>query len=254
MRVEAVSVCVNYADFLNVTAEYNRGLFDRWVIVTSEKDEETREVCRKYNLEMVLTNDFYKEGPNEFCKSRGINRGVEQLSADCWHLHLDSDMILPSNFKNLLELASLSMNCIYGIDRIMIKSWEEWVKLRDNLPLWHDYYYRCQIPVGYDIGTRWVSPFYGYAPIGAFQLWHSYSEEWKGIKIRRYGDKHANAARTDIKYSLSYDRNKRALIPELLGIHLESEKASLGANWKGRKTKRFGPDTELVSKTAGPCS
>ena len=47
VKIEAVTVCVNYGDFLAVTAEWNRHLFDQWVVVTTPDDELTREVCRK---------------------------------------------------------------------------------------------------------------------------------------------------------------------------------------------------------------
>ena len=39
-KLEAVTVCVGYADFLGVVAEANRHLFDRWVIVTTPGDNE----------------------------------------------------------------------------------------------------------------------------------------------------------------------------------------------------------------------
>ena len=52
---------------------------------------------------------------------------------------------------------------------------------------------------------------------------------------------HSDAARTDVQYSLLWDRDRRALVPELVVFHLESESAPTGANWCGRTTRPFGP-------------
>src|SRR5271165_2203072 len=103
LNLEAVTVCVNYADFLTVAAKHNRGLFDRWVIVTTPDDAETREVCRRFNLETLLTEEGRKDG--DFNKGAMIERGLQHLGADGWRVHLDSDIVLPHNTKQLLEVA-----------------------------------------------------------------------------------------------------------------------------------------------------
>ena len=51
LRIEAVTTCLNYGDFLSETAAVNRHLFSRWLVVTHPEDKETREVCRRYGLE-----------------------------------------------------------------------------------------------------------------------------------------------------------------------------------------------------------
>jgi hypothetical protein len=240
LRLEAVSVSVGCGDFLDVTARHNAGLFDRWVIVTTPSDAETREVCRKHNLETVLTEDFGRDGA-DFAKARGINRGLEVLSADCWYLHLDADIILPPTFRQLLEAAHLDETCLYGWDRVMIRSWQEYERYRNSGFLHHDYGCRVKAPPGLEIGTRWVSPHYGFCPIGHGQLWHDSADRWWGVRTRRYPERHNSAARCDVQFSLLFDRRKRVFLPEIISVHLESEPAPLGANWKGRKTRRFGP-------------
>ena len=72
-------------------------------------------------------------------------------------------------------------------------------------------------------------------------MWNRKSDHRHGIRLRRYPDNHQDAARADVKFALQWDRRHRQLIPEVFVAHLESEPAPVGANWKGRKTKRFGP-------------
>ena len=42
-------------------------------------------------------------------------------------------------------------------------------------------------------------------------------------------------------HGLQWARPDRILIPEIVAVHLESEPSAMGANWKGRTTKAFGP-------------
>ncbi len=241
MRIEAITVCVDYDDFLHEIAPYNIPHLDRWIIVTRSKDEKTREVCRKYSLECLLIDDNLES----FNKGRIIERALCHVSSEGWRLHLDSDIVLPNRFKSLLETSELQTDCIYGCDRVLIKSWESWqtfVKSNFLSKQHHDYHCRLRFPQGYDIGSRWVDISVGYCPIGFFQLWHSNSDQWHGINYRKYPEYHNTACRTDVQFSQKWDRNKRILLPDIVVFHLESEIAKLGANWNGRKTKRFGPD------------
>jgi hypothetical protein len=66
---------------------------------------------------------------------------------------------------------------------------------------------------------------------------------------------HSDAARTDVQYSMLWDRGRRALVPELVVLHLESEDAATGANWSGRTTRPFGRPAGLPATTCPlPCS
>jgi hypothetical protein len=250
IKIEAVTVCVGYADFLYETAHYNTGLLDRWIIVTSPEDEATREVCRIFDLETVLSSDHARDGG--FNKGRMIDRGLDHCSADCFRLQLDGDIVLPGSFRTMLAGAHLDERKIYGCDRQMVRSWEEWQRLKGSDWLHHTH---CSInmPRG-EIGTRWGRADTGYVPIGFFQLWHAAADEWRGRRIRRYPTAHGTACRTDVQHALQWDRRDRELLPEIVVVHLESEAAPLGANWAGRTTKPFGPGANLVVSGQRACS
>lgn len=251
MKIDAVSVCIGYHDFLQETAKYNSGLFDSWIIVTEPQDDQTIEVCRRFNLRCVLSEDGKRFG-KPFNKGRLVERGLQHLPADAWRLHIDADIVLPHNFRKRLESADLREDTIYGIDRIMIKSWNEWQRVLNSGYLnggQFDYYCRQSFLHGYEIGTRWTHPNFGYVPIGFFQLWHSSQDEWRGIRIKPYPMNHGNACRTDVQHALQWDRHKRALLPEVIGVHLESEPSSKGVNWNGRKSAPFGPSVKTVERS-----
>jgi hypothetical protein len=239
MKIEALTVCIGYGDFLAVTAEHNAGLFDDWVIVTCESDIHTREVCRRHSLRTLLSDDHVRDG-GKFNKGRLIERGLQHLSAGGWRLHLDADIVLPARFKHHLRAAQLDPQSIYGCDRVMVRSHEDWIRLRQSRWLTHDYHCCVNPPPGFQIGTRWCHHDSGYVPIGFFQLWHSDADLWRGARIRPYPQRHNDACRTDVQHALQWDRSRRHLIPELFVVHLESEPARNGANWCGRTTSPFG--------------
>lgn len=256
-HLEAVTVCVGYHDFLQETAKWNAGLFDRWIIVTEPSDEQTRWVCNKFNLEVLLTDDGNRHtreasGINKgtFNKGRMVERGMQLTSDEGWRLQIDCDIALPHRFRHLLEVADLHKDWIYGCDRAMVKNWEDYQRLCRTGYLqsggW-DYHCRTAFPSGFDVGTRWSHPQMGYVPIGFFQLFHSSQDEWKGIRVKPYPANHSTACRTDVQFALRWDRHRRGLIPELMAVHLESEATKKGANWNGRTTKHFGPHGSVAN-------
>ena len=239
-RVEAITVCIGYGDFLAETARVNRHLVDDLVVITAPEDAASREVCRLHSLRHVLTQDHRRGG--SFNKGRVIQRAIDQLGARDWILHLDADVVLPRSFRLMLELAHLDPRCIYGADRINVMGYEAWTAIKarggwDNHS--HGCYQRWCRP--HQPGSRWVSHLHGYCPIGAFQLWHGATATHKGIHQRIYPAHHADAARSDTQFALQWDRRDRRLLAEVIVLHLESEDAGMGANWAGRKTKPFGP-------------
>ena len=242
MKIEAVTVCVNYADFLDVTASYNHGLFDRWLIITNAKDTETQHICRKHDLDCLVSEEGQNNG--DFNKGWLVNRGLNMLSSEGWRLHIDADIILPTRFRQLLKAARPQQDTIYGCDRLMVEGWDNWIKLKESNYL-HGrqyWYHGLNFHNTMKLGARWYDKDMGYVPIGFFQLWHSSADLRDGVRIKPYPHTHNSACRTDVQHALQWDRVKRALIPELVVVHLESEADSkIGVNWEGRKTKRFGP-------------
>jgi hypothetical protein len=239
VKIEAVTVCVDYSDIHEQVIASNKSVLDRLVVITKPGDEKTLDLCHRHNVECLATRDYYRDG-DAFNKGRAIERGLSMLGHVDWLLHLDADIALPSDFRESLEDADLDPACIYGVDRLMIVGSDEWTKLKSKgstSRAWHCY----QSTLGFPIGARWVDVRFGYVPIGFFQLWHSSADMRKGIRLRRYPDCHSDAARADVKFALQWDRRDRQLIPEVFVAHIEPHPAKMGVNWKGRVTRRFEP-------------
>jgi hypothetical protein len=249
--IEAIVVCVNYSDFLAYTLPANRSLFDNMVVVTDTKDADTVSVCNKYNVRCIQTDAFYAGG-NRFNKAAGINVGLKALRKHAWVVHLDADILLPPLTRYILEKVPLSTSKIYGIDRLMCNTYEDWIEYVEGPMSVHEGWAFTHLNL-FSVGSRlvqygeWMEEGVpdGWVPIGFFQMWHPST-----TNTYTYPGEHAAADRTDVLHAKRYPRANRELIPELVAIHLDSETARMGANWSGRQTARFGhtPRVGLLSR------
>lgn len=245
MRIEAITVSIGCGDILAHTVRENQHLLDDLVVVTSPDDDETREVCRRYSVRHVLTDDHLRGGP--FNKARLIQRGFDQIGSKDWVLHLDADIVLPRRFRDFVEWAHPKEECIYGADRQNVVGYDAWMRLKESVGGWDNHAFENGHwfhPI-LKTGSRWVSKLHGYVPIGAFQFFHGTAMIQNGYHVRHYPYHHGDAARTDIQFALQWDRRQRLVLPEVIVLHLESEHAAMGTNWCGRKTVRFGPERGL---------
>jgi hypothetical protein len=237
MKIEAITTCVNYADFLAHTLPLNMRHFDRIIVATGPADKQTQRVCDYYGVKTVRTDAFNAQWEGKFCKGCGINAGLEELDKDAWILHLDADVILQPNFRQVIENADLDTTMIYGCDRAEFRSFEDWQRFY-GAPEPHTQGNGFFIHIehtGQQLGTRvQFGHGGGYIPIGFFQLWHADS------KVFKYPQGHTTAGREDSVFATNWPRRKRALIPEIIAYHLEAEAAPMGVNWKGRQAKPFG--------------
>jgi hypothetical protein len=237
LKIECVVTCVNHSDFLAHTLPLNLRHFDKIVVCTSPHDKATQKVCDYYGVQVWLTDAFQSQWEGIFCKGAGINQGLARLDKDAWVLLLDADIVLPPNFRKVLEAADLDTSMIYGADRAEFKSFEDWEKFyAAPEPCVQGAGFFIHIThTGQQLGTRVSFPHEGgYVPIGFFQLWHADSGDMK------YPEGHTDAGREDSHFPIQWPRKKRALIPEIVVYHLESESAPMAVNWRGRVTKPFG--------------
>jgi hypothetical protein len=235
MKIEAVTVCINYSDFLAHTLPHNKNHFDNMVIVTDTKDINTKKICEYYNVRCVQTDVFYEDGSGKINKGKGINEGLKHLDGDGWVVHMDADIYLPPLTRSILEKLELDKETIYGIDRMMCPTYKKWIDFLDNPSPLHEgwiYVHTTAFPLGVRIAEYKNK---GWEPIGFFQMWNP-----KGSGVLEYPKNHGSIDRSDVLFAKNFSRAKRQLIPEIISIHIDSEEmVRMGKNWNGRQTVKF---------------
>jgi glycosyltransferase involved in cell wall biosynthesis len=241
MKIEAVTICKDYSDFLAHTIVFNRNIFDRLVVVTSHEDKETANVCEYYHIECLRTNVFGKD----LNKAKAVNVGLSKLERSDWLVVFDSDIIFPPRTRQLIEMARLREDTIYSAHRQMCPSYNEFIKWLSAPVINHEcdiYLHNKGFPLGTQIGKLNKHPQdpsdLGWVPIGYYQMWnekdgqrHNYPEEYTGF------------ANSDLHFGYQWPRERRALIPEFSVIHLQTDDVNkMGQNWESRVTKKFGPE------------
>jgi len=239
MLIDAVTVSAGYADFLAATLPVNLPHLNRLVVVTTPDDWETMDVCKRFSVECRATK-LMTAGGAKFAKARGIDYGLAYLASSNWVLHYDADIAFPPNMRRALQNRPMNPKSLYGVDRVYCNSYEDWQAYLGTDRHQHQDHYRID-PPGFALGSRIAIHAYdGYLPIGYFQLWHASTG-------RRYPTTEQDGAEhTDVLHAIQWDAEDRHLLPDFFVIHLDSQSSSMGANWKGRQTPRFGPAPSSV--------
>lgn len=208
-KIQALLVSVNYADYLECIAP-NMAHFDRWLVVTDENDTRTREVCARHGMEVHFSRRLYKDGA-AFHKAAALNDGLAALDQDAWVAVMDSDILLPHDFRERLDAQTLDPAALYGLaGRRVCPKLAEFRILTAHEP-WADNL----------IYTTFV--------IGYFNLFHL-AQEWN-----RYPEDGSDDASTyDVLFSESFPAALRHYLPF---VCLHAGDAS--QNWRGRVSDPF---------------
>lgn len=123
--IPLIGMCVsyNYIDTLKFMLPCNYNYFTKLYIATQPDDTQCIELCNKYPRVEVIFYDF-KNKNKSFDKFGAMNH-LQKLAythyPDHWYLILDSDIILPTNFIEILQKQPLYKDCLYGCLRHDVK-------------------------------------------------------------------------------------------------------------------------------------
>lgn len=194
MRIDAVTVSIDYSDYLSQIIS-NKEILDNWLIITHKDDSRTIKLCKDNKLNFILSKKIYENA--QFAKCKAINEGLDYINPTDWILHIDSDTKLPGDFNDVIKKHVNNKNIIYGSRR-------------------YDY-------SGNDTSIAMGSPHQGYS-VGFFQLWHS-SEK------NRYTDPGYTNTEGDVEHDRSF--KDRKILP-LNIIDVQEQRTNKKINWYGR--------------------
>lgn len=217
MMIEAITVSVNYDDYLKCSLPHILSQVDSLIVATSPEDEKTKNICRKHGIQFVATEAIHSEYfDNQRLIKPIINKGgaLREALSLCkksdWILFLDADIVLPPWSRDLIEAAKPNPQKLYGATRSMCLSYDEWRIIEIS-----------------KFKSMRSNPQFIKNPIGFFQLFHSSKNE-KPIDSE-------DACIVDIDFRNRWPKNLWDMIPDLTVLHLGQGKV----NWRGRVSPRF---------------
>ena len=125
----AITVCIDYADYLAYTLPNNRQLFSKYYIVTERRDTETVRIAAMHDC-IVLYTDITKANGANFNRSGMIHSAQKFVHANhnmSWIVILDADIYLPADLWTHINVSSLNKNGIYGISRKTYTTYTDYV-------------------------------------------------------------------------------------------------------------------------------
>jgi hypothetical protein len=212
LKIAGLCISYNYYDTLKFMLPANHMHFDKLYIVTQKDDTATVKLCKKYKNVKILYYNFSNNGKkfDKYGAMKYAQRIIYKNHPDHWYANIDSDIVLPNNFKSILKKTKLDKNNIYGITRKEVLKSSELVdknKLTDI-----------------DYGDKRV--------IGFFQLYKK-----KALQHSKYN----NAADGDVKFG--YNFKKKIKLHHLKSLHLGPK----FVNWNG-KVAGFIDDKKISIK------
>ena len=238
--IDALIVCVNYDDYLELTLPTVVSQVDRVLVVTDKNDKRTKKVCDKYGAKCIVSKRLHENGA-KFAKGKAINEGLEYLKPKDWVLLLDADVMLKPNFRQDLNGYILNPGALYYTKRwgpadvYQIPSFTKALKqAKDPEVLFNNFANTNVAQIegreGNDIE---------HLPFGYFQLFNIKAQSVKAQKTI-YPETSDTAEHDDKVFGFEvFPVHKKASlpVPKFSVMHLPH--GIFQTNWKGRKSPRL---------------
>lgn len=128
--MRAITICVDYWDYLSICFPYNKHHFDDVLVVTSPQDIGTQNLCHNLKIPYFVTDAFYRNGAI-FNKWLALEEGLDYFGRHGWITILDADIIMPKT----IHLDPRPTDCLFAPRRYIgtkLLPENEW----GALPLW----------------------------------------------------------------------------------------------------------------------
>ena len=149
------------------------------------------------------------------------------------------DIWLPPSMRDILEKEELDKTFLYGAERYMVVGRENWERFKESQESKSEIFQYSRDEAR--LGSRFQMDPTTFCftqeqplPIGFFQMWNP---EASGVKTYPGFDEFS--ADDDLLLTRQWPVEKRRMFDSFIVYHLAADGDERGANWKGRKTKRF---------------
>lgn len=205
--LHAITVCVDYADFLRLSIFWNKRLFDRWTIVTVPEDKDTIQLCEENGLEIAFTERLKFNNAN-FNRGAAINDGIAAAKPTDWVAIIDADTLLLEDLRPQLH----DTYSLYSTHRTYLFGWDSFVGWLKGEPLRACCNHDCS---------------YGFLQV--VHNGHPY------VQGGWYSEQHGDASASDLDFRDRWEFNHERKHFTQCCVHV----GPTAINWHGRKSAPF---------------
>ena len=120
--MQAITVCLNYTDYLAIALRHNRKHFKSYYIVTSEEDSATLALCKEFDCTPLLL-----KCEADFVKKSMMSQGLKMLPRPGWIQILDADIVLPEEYATITaSVENFDRDTLYGCQRVFCQNKLVW--------------------------------------------------------------------------------------------------------------------------------
>lgn len=133
IKLEAIIICKDYSDYLNITLQQNKNQFDNIVVVTTINDLDTHDTVQKHQngkIQCINYDGFNKNGA-KFNFGGARQFGLNNLKYNDTVVFLDADIVIKDNIKEKI-IKNIDYTKFYGSYRRFIPKVNDYQNLINN--------------------------------------------------------------------------------------------------------------------------
>ena len=115
-KISAVTVCINYDDFLVHCIDNYIAAFDELIVVTESEDLKTRKLCEKFGVRIVESKSKQYNG-EPFNLPALLNDGFATIESPEWLCKIDPDIYIPKTAVSRFRQSFGAFDEIWGASR-----------------------------------------------------------------------------------------------------------------------------------------
>ena len=208
-KLDVIIVSVDYNDFLILTLEHNKKIFDNITVVTSSEDTVCQDICQNLGIKCIVTDIFYKNNL-KFNKGGAINVAIKSLDNPELILILDADVIV----TDLIDTTKIENDTLYTSDRYICLNFFQYNQWSNK-----------------KISTQHIGKYERDKNYGFFQLYNFNNS----LDIKYYPYDIENSLHPDLKFSSLFPKKTTIAVDV---VHL----GDIRKNWNGRTSEKFMSD------------
>lgn len=192
--IDALTVCVDYAEFLALGIKRWREGLRSLTVVTAPHDEATQELAHAEGAQLHVTEAFYQDGA-AFNKGRALEEARERLPRGGWVLLFDADIVPEPGWVYKVSEARPEIGNLYSAKRVDCRKLEDLEsptlpELPDDCGVGYFQLYHSEDPVAQArplIDTFWIHA--GNYDDRLKERWPRENRHWLPIRLVHVGER-----------------------------------------------------------------